>query len=65
MNASVYLAIPGNLSGKGKVTLSVKGSYKELDAMTEQELIPTGSMVTVQRIEGNSILIVSSIKPQT
>ena len=59
--AEVYLTIPENKLGKGKVLISVNGSVHELEAMTENEKIPTGAMVKVVRIESSSILIVASI----
>lgn len=59
--ADVYLTIPGNKSGKGKILISVKGSVHELDAMTENESIPTGAVVKVVKIENNNILIVETI----
>lgn len=59
--AEVYLRIPGNKAGKGKVLVSVKGSMRELDAMTESpEVITTGSVVRIARVE-NNILIVELI----
>ncbi|GBU08560.1 hypothetical protein AwDysgo_18910 [Bacteroidales bacterium] len=56
--AEVYLTIPEAKSGKGKILISVKGSIHELDAMTEQERIPTGALVKVLKIENNTMLIV-------
>jgi hypothetical protein len=44
---SVYLRIPGNRSGAGKVTLSVQGRSMEFQAMTPREAIPTGNRVVV------------------
>ncbi len=58
MTANVYLTIPGHMSGTGKVNLSVKGSYKELDAMTNQDSIPTGTVVSITQVNGESIVIV-------
>ena len=59
--AEVYLRIPGNKTGKGKIMISINGSYHELDAMTEKESIPTGSVVKVVKIENSDILIVEII----
>jgi hypothetical protein len=33
--AEVYLTIPENKTGKGKIMISVHGSFHELEAMTE------------------------------
>lgn len=57
----VYLTIPENMKGKGKIMVSVKGSTHELDAMTRQEKLMTGSAVRVVEIEGGNVLIVESI----
>lgn len=59
--AEVYLTIPENKKGKGKIMISVNGSFHELDAMTEQEKIESGSVVKVIRIENNNLLIVELI----
>ena len=60
-SAEVYLTIPENKSGKGKIMISVNGAFHELDAMTENEKIPSGSVVKVVRIESENILIVEKI----
>jgi len=59
--ADVYLTIPANKSGKGKVLVSVGGSVHELEAMTENEKINSGSTVKIIKIENNEILIVEKI----
>lgn len=59
--AEVYLTIPENKKGKGKIMVSVNGSFHELDAVTENEKIPSGTMVKIVKIENNQILIVETI----
>jgi len=59
--ADVYLTIPEKKTGKGKIMISIHGSFHELDAMTENEQIPTGSVVKVVKIENSDILIVETI----
>lgn len=61
-SGSVYLSIPGNLSGKGKVMISVKGTTHELDAVTNEERIETGSIIVVTDVTEQNILIVEKIK---
>lgn len=61
-NAEVYLSIPENKSGLGKITLSIKGSFKTLDAITSGEKISTGAIVKIVGIEGDNLLIVENIK---
>lgn len=56
--AEVYLPIPARRHGKGKVLVSVNGTFHELDAMTEADDIPTGASVRIIRIENDHMLIV-------
>ena len=59
--AEVYLTIPENKSGYGKILISVNGTYHELEAMTDNDKIQSGTKVTVIRIENNNTLIVNPI----
>ena len=58
---SVYLTIPAEKSGKGKVHISIQDTLRELDAMTEGEMIPTNSTVVVADVLQHSILLVNKI----
>ncbi len=58
--AEVYLRIPEQKSGKGKVQVSLNGSNHELLAVTETEEIASGNLVKIIRIE-EKILIVEKI----
>lgn len=56
--ADVYLTIPENKTGKGKVQISVNGSFHELDAMTlNPEKLPSGSVVKVIAVESNILIV--------
>lgn len=57
----VYLSIPANKSGQGKILISIRGSSHELSAISENEAISTGTLVKVSKIENNNILIVTKI----
>lgn len=59
--ADVYLAIPGRMQGKGKIMISLNGSVREIDAMTEQEKIETNATVKIKRVESGNILIVEKL----
>ncbi len=61
LEGEVYLSIPENKQGIGKILISVKGSVRELEAMTEGPKIPTGSRIRVVAIENNNLLIVETI----
>lgn len=57
----VYLNIPPDKTGKGKILIALNGATHELDAMTlSPQMISSSSMVTVTEIE-NEILLVSKI----
>src|SRR5687768_148860 len=58
---SVYLTIPEEKSGKGKVQVSVKGAFHELDAITENDKIESSAMVRIVRIESNNLVVVERI----
>jgi membrane-bound ClpP family serine protease len=61
LTGQVYLGIPPQKGGKGKIMISVKGAAHELDAITNDEhKIETGTMIRVIAIE-NNILIVEKI----
>jgi hypothetical protein len=49
--AEVYLKIPANRQGRGKVLVSVKGSTHELEAMTDGPEIPSGGKGKVVAID--------------
>ena len=54
----VYLRIPANKGGKGKVQVSLNGSVQEFDAMTEGEGFTSGQKVTVESvIDGFTVLV--------
>ncbi len=48
-NARVYLQIPGENSGKGKITVSIQGRSHEFDAVTSGPELPTGAGARVLR----------------
>lgn len=56
--ANVYLRIPAQGQGKGKIQLSVNGASQEIDAITDGEPIPTGALVKViQIIDGQTLRV--------
>lgn len=60
-NARVYIPIPSNKAGYGKVTLVVQDRYIELDAMTtESRDLKTGEIVKVIELIDNQTVLVES-----
>ncbi|MBE0393008.1 hypothetical protein BJQ96_02870 [Flavobacterium sp. PL0002] len=56
--AQVYLTIPAEKSGRGKILISIKGAYHELDAMTvSSEKILSNTSVKVVAIENNVLIV--------
>ena len=58
---TVYLTIPEKKSGKGKIQVSVRGSFHELDAITEKEKIESSAMIRIVKIESNNLVVVEKI----
>ncbi len=54
----VYLNIPSNREGQGKVHLKIRGSLREVDAVTEGQTIPTGASVRVVEVLHDNLLLV-------
>jgi len=55
----VYLTIPANRSGEGKVNVILQGSLVERNAVTDEaQAIPTGSEIVVVGTSGQSSLVV-------
>ncbi len=55
----VYLVIPANRGGMGKVQLNVQGSLRTLDALTDEDsAIPTNSIIEVLDVIDEQILLV-------
>jgi hypothetical protein len=57
----VYLTIPEKKSGTGKVQISVKGSFKELRAITDSETLKSGTLIKVKSIDSDNILVVEKL----
>ena len=55
---TAYLPIPTNRSGIGQVQVSIQGSVREVDAMTDEDSIPTGTPVRVIGMVNDRILLV-------
>ncbi len=54
----VYLTIPGQSQGKGKVTVYVKGRTMEYEAITDGESLTTGTAILVVDVPSPDVLAV-------
>ncbi len=53
----VYLSIPGGRTAPGKISVTVRGCLREIEAVSDEEL-PTGTAVTVvSHVEGQRFLV--------
>ncbi len=58
-SGKVYLTIPPQRTGEGKVYVMLQGSYVERDAVTDgEEAIPTGTEIVVVGVSGQTALVV-------
>jgi membrane protein implicated in regulation of membrane protease activity len=58
----VYIRIPGEEKGKGKVNVTVQGKMCEFEAVTEQsEMLKTGETVYVTDIKAENVLVVEKV----
>ena len=53
---TVYLKVPGQGAGVGKVTIEIQGRSMEFPAITEGDEIATGRRVTIVSVEGDETL---------
>ena len=59
--ADVYLRIPGERMGEGKIQFSFEGSVQELPAITDGPGIATGQKVRVVEVIGGHTLLVEKL----
>lgn len=56
--ATVYVAIPANSEGEGKVTMQLQGRFCEVDAITEEaEELASGTQVLVVDVRGDTLVV--------
>lgn len=61
LNCEVYLGIPAKNAGRGKVHIRIQGALRELDAVSQDEAIPSGSQVKVIGLQNENLLLVEKI----
>lgn len=57
----VYLTIPANKEGEGKVQISIQGAIREYDAVTIGEKLTNGRPIKVVEVLNESTLLVESV----
>jgi hypothetical protein len=57
----VYITIPANKNGKGKIQISVNGAVHELDAITNGDILTSGEMIRVVQVIDNNLLLVEKL----
>ena len=60
----VYIPIPGEGKGQGKIQLKVDGRVRELDAITDGGSLKTGDLIKVTEILDDNVLKVEPLPPQ-
>lgn len=59
----VYLTIPGERKGEGKVQITINNAVREYDAVTDGETIPTGKAIKVTEVINDYTLLVEEMTP--
>ena len=58
---TVYLKIPAERGGEGKVQITIQGAVREYNALTEGEALPTGTPIKVVEVINPSTLLVEPL----
>lgn len=58
---SVYLTIPGERQGEGKVQINIQGAVREFDAMTNGDTLPNGCPIEVTQVLNENMLLVTAV----
>lgn len=59
----VYLTIPGERKGEGKVQITINNAVREYDAVTDGETIPNGKAIKVTEVINDYTLLVEELTP--
>ncbi|MBK6932954.1 MAG: NfeD family protein [Saprospirales bacterium] len=60
---AVHLNIPAQMGGTGRVMVEAQGALREMEALSEEEAIPTGASILVVGITEDGLLIVQPFTP--
>ena len=61
-NGSVYLTIPGQRAGEGKVQLSINNSVREYSAVTDGDTLRTGAQIRVIEVLSPDTVLVEPLE---
>ena len=61
-NGNVYLTIPGERKGEGKVQISINNSVREYRAVTESDSLPTNTPIRVVEVIGPDTVLVEPLE---
>jgi membrane protein implicated in regulation of membrane protease activity len=63
--ATVHLLVPAQSASPGKVMVEIQGALREMDAVSEEDAIPTGATVLVVGVSDEQYLIVQPFDLET
>ena len=63
-NGTVYLTIPGERNGEGKVQISINNSVREYDAVTDSDALKTGTPIRVTEVLNANTVVVEPLEPE-
>lgn len=59
----VYLTIPGERKGEGKIQISINNAVREYDAITDGDTIRTGTAIKVTEVINDYTMLVEELNP--
>ena len=63
-NGTVYLTIPAERGGEGKVQISINNAVREYDAVTDGDALKTGTPIRVTEVINANTVLVEPLEPQ-
>ena len=63
-NGTVYLTIPADRGGEGKVQISINNAVREYDAVTDGDALKTGTPIRVTEVINANTVLVEPLEPQ-
>lgn len=58
---SVYLTVAANKSGVGKIQISIKGSQREYQAVTNGDELPSGTAIKVTQVLDDNLCLIEKL----